>query len=303
MSENPPALKQTWIRTLHREDIDRLKVVNVCIKHFSEEDIEYFHKVSNGDGTFTSVPRDKLKLDEGTIPCLLPGCPSYYSSLSTSKCSSLSYESKEKEKMDQTIQLSLKSEKCRSLPHVQTLNTLYSPFSIANDFSAYLTQATSSFSSLERNVIVQMDEIHVKSDITYKGRKIVAPNLDQEDPTKTVFALMVSSLHNKWSCISHLLPCGSISTEKIFPIIKECIIDIENCGLHGIGMLEGGLTQKVVASRIGKDIRTVKRWWKRFTSNQSLDHKPGAGGPSLLNPVAKMIIGKSLGKRHQSQED
>ena len=69
---------------------------------------------------------------------------------------------------------------------------------------------------------------------------------------------------------------------------------------RAIGMLEGGLTQKEVASRIGKDIRTIKRWWKRFTSNQSLDHKPCAGRPSLLNPVAKMIIGKSLGKRHQS---
>ncbi|KAI6658898.1 Transposable element P transposase [Oopsacas minuta] len=103
---------------------------------------------------------------------------------------------------------------------------------IENDFSTYLSQAISSFSSLERNVIVQMDEIHVKSDIMYKGGKIFAPNLDPEGPTRTVFAVMVSSLHKKWSCISRLLPCGSISAEKIFLIIKECIIDIENCGLR-----------------------------------------------------------------------
>ncbi|KAI6659855.1 hypothetical protein LOD99_14195 [Oopsacas minuta] len=68
MPENLPELKQAWIRALHREDIDRLKVVNVCIKHFREEDVEYFHKLPNGDGTFTSVPRDKLKLKEGAIP-------------------------------------------------------------------------------------------------------------------------------------------------------------------------------------------------------------------------------------------
>lgn len=417
LPENPPELKRAWIRALHREDIDRLKVVNVCIKHFREEDVEYFHEVPNGDGTFTSVPRDKLKLKEGAIPSLLPGCPSYYSSTSTRKRTRLSYESKEKEMLNQTIQLSLKSEseakhkfiirnlqdlkaklnyivlpdnwlvwhtvnsstrfilprlvektisvdlyleinsflsvsawfdgqsiptslnsindirqiesllhqissksvsddphtkshsfhiprakqhiekvidsasiedsenysssvitklqfiicqldniyipknrrryniitqvmsikthlispacyaylqglECLSLPHVQTLNKLYSSFGIENDFSTYLTQATSSFSSLERNVIVQMDEIHVKSDITYKGGKIFAPNLDPEDPTRTVFAVMVSSLHKKWSCISRLLPCGSISAEKVFPIIKECIIDIENCGLR-----------------------------------------------------------------------
>ncbi|KAI6652429.1 hypothetical protein LOD99_7443 [Oopsacas minuta] len=110
MPENPSELKRAWVRALHREDIDRLKVANVCIKHFREEDVEYFHKVPNGDGTFTSVPRDKLKLKEGAIPCLLPGYPSYYSSTLTSKRTRLSYESKEKEMLNQTIQLSLKSE-------------------------------------------------------------------------------------------------------------------------------------------------------------------------------------------------
>ncbi|KAI6651910.1 hypothetical protein LOD99_4789 [Oopsacas minuta] len=78
-----------------------------------------------------------------------------------------------------------------SLPHVQTLNTLYSSFGIENDFSTYLSQATSSFSSLERNFIVQMDEIHVKSDITYKGEKICVPNLDPENPTRSVFANII----------------------------------------------------------------------------------------------------------------
>ena len=46
-----------------------------------------------------------------------------------------------------------------------------------------------------------MDEIHIKSDISYKGGRIFASNLTPEDPTKTVFEIMVSSLHKKWSCI------------------------------------------------------------------------------------------------------
>ena len=61
--------------------------------------------------------------------------------------------------------------------------------------------------------------------------KLYGPNLNPEDSTRTVFAIMVSSLHKKWSCISRLLPCASISAEKIFPIIRSCIIDIEHCGL------------------------------------------------------------------------
>ena len=31
---------------------------------------------------------------------------------------------------------------------------------------------------------------------------------------------------------SRLIPCPSISAENIFPIIKSCIIDVENCGLR-----------------------------------------------------------------------
>ena len=67
------------IRTLRRVDIDGMKVVRVCIKHFREQDIETTHRVPKGDGTFTEVPRATLKLAEGAVPCLLPGCPSYNS--------------------------------------------------------------------------------------------------------------------------------------------------------------------------------------------------------------------------------
>ena len=112
------------------------------------------------------------------------------------------------------------------------IKEIVSSFGLENDFCAYLTQATSCFSSEEKNVIVQMDEIHVRSDIAYNGGKLFAPNLDPKDPTRTVFAIMVSSLHKKWSCISRLLPCAFISAERIFSIIKSCIIDIENCGLR-----------------------------------------------------------------------
>ena len=120
---------------------------------------------------------------------------------------------------------------CISLPHVNILEKLYSSFGLENDFSTYLSQVTSSFTP-EEKVIVQMDEIHVKSDISYKGVEIFGPNLTTENQKKTVFAIMVSSLHKKWSCVSRLLPCASVNVEYIFPIIKSCILDIESCGLR-----------------------------------------------------------------------
>ena len=63
----------------------------------------------------------------------------------------------------------------------------------------------------------------------YKGGEVFDSNLDPDDPTKTVFAIMVSSLYKKWSCIVRLLPCASISAEKIFDIIRSCIKDVEHC--------------------------------------------------------------------------
>ena len=42
--------------------------------------MELWHKLPNGDGTFTEIPLEKLKLKDDTALCLLPGCPSYYSS-------------------------------------------------------------------------------------------------------------------------------------------------------------------------------------------------------------------------------
>ena len=73
------------------------------------------------------------------------------------------------------------------------LEKFYSYFGLENDFCTYLSQVTSSFTYQEKNIIVQMDEIHVKSDISYKGGKIYGPNLSPENPTRTVFAIMVSS--------------------------------------------------------------------------------------------------------------
>ena len=61
--------------------------------------------------------------------------------------------------------------------------------------------------------------------------KMFASNLDPENPTKTVFAIMVSSLYTKWSCIVRLLPCASVTAEKLFNTIKSCIHDVEECGL------------------------------------------------------------------------
>ena len=40
MPEKPDELKHAWLRALHRDNIDELKVVYVCSKHFREGEVE-----------------------------------------------------------------------------------------------------------------------------------------------------------------------------------------------------------------------------------------------------------------------
>ena len=76
-----------------------------------------------------------------------------------------------------------------------------------------------------------MDEIHIKPDLTYKAGKIIGGSLDPSDPTRTVFAIMVSSLFKKWSTIIRLLPLGSSSATQLLSTIKSVISDVERCNL------------------------------------------------------------------------
>ena len=115
----------------------------------------------------------------------------------------------------------LQSLDCLSLPHLSTLKRLYSNFVLDAEFTNYLKQSTTQFNRLERNVVIQMDEIHVKSTFTYKGGKIIGSSLNPTDPAKTVFAFMVSCLSKRWSNIVRLLPCACSSAVELFPILKR----------------------------------------------------------------------------------
>ena len=67
----------------------------------------------------------------------------------------------------------LQSLYCMALPHFNTIQRLYSSFGIDDEYTNFLQQATAAFSTQQRNVILQMDEIHIKPDLTYKAGKII----------------------------------------------------------------------------------------------------------------------------------
>ena len=55
-------------------------------------------------------------------------------------------------------------------------------------------QATSEFSVKERNLILQLDDIHVESNVDIKGGKIFGYSLQPDHPIKSDFAKMALSM-------------------------------------------------------------------------------------------------------------
>ena len=123
----------------------------------------------------------------------------------------------------------LQSQECLILPHHTTLRRVYTSIRLGNDFISYLMVSTQEFNSLERNVTLHMDEIHVKSDFSYTGGRIIGSSITPNTPATTVLAFMVSSLCRKWSTIVHLLPCSKTSASQLFPVTKQILTDIESC--------------------------------------------------------------------------
>ena len=67
-----------------------------------------------------------------------------------------------------------------------------------------------------------------------------------------------------------------------------------------VGMLLTGSTQLLVGKKLGRDIRTVRRWWARFNSTNDLQHLKGAERSKKLQTRSKIIIKNYLGKRNKS---
>ena len=139
MPQKPDELRRAWIQALRRDDIDKLKVMYVCSKHFREDEVETSHRVPNGDGSYREIPRSRPKLKDGAVPTILPGCPPYYSAHSATKRSRLFLEDKNDELLYQAVFLSLESKEKEKFM-IQSFHDLQAklPFiSIANTWSTW----------------------------------------------------------------------------------------------------------------------------------------------------------------------
>ena len=125
----------------------------------------------------------------------------------------------------------IQSSNCLILPHERNILKIINSIGLENEYLNILRETATTFHQLDRHVIMQMDEVHIRSDASYTGGKIIGPIDNPEDPPTTVFSIMISSLGKKYSSIVRLIPLGASSAVKLFPIVKNIISDIEACNL------------------------------------------------------------------------
>lgn len=69
---------------------------------------------------------------------------------------------------------------------------------------------------------------------------------------------------------------------------------------RAVGMVNGGMTQGQVAEELGVGVRTIKRWMARDRQGEALENRKGRGRKTSISRVAKIVLAKSVLKRHQS---
>ena len=156
--------------------------------------METIHRVTKGDGTFSTSCQTKIT--EGAVPCLLTGCPSYYSTISKTKRTRLSYESKEEELLNRTIQMSLTSETEETVKYkvntLQDVKDKLTHISLPNNRLVWYRDNISTFilhSLNKQNISV---DLHIEincflyANVFTNGRNISITSIESDDKLLTL---------------------------------------------------------------------------------------------------------------------
>ena len=79
--------------------------------------------------------------------------------------------------------------------------------------------------------------------------------------------------------------------------VRDHGLEIRN---QAIGMLNTGITQKHVATKLQVSLRSIERWWRKQKLGKSQKTESRPGRNSSIQKAAKIIISKSIGKRNKS---
>ena len=76
----------------------------------------------------------------------------------------------------------IQASNCVILPHERELLNIKNSIGLESEYTKIPAEAASTFNDLERHVILQMDEVHIRSVASYKGGRVIGLIDNPKDP-------------------------------------------------------------------------------------------------------------------------
>ncbi|XP_039275991.1 uncharacterized protein LOC111051552 [Nilaparvata lugens] len=125
------------------------------------------------------------------------------------------------------------------LPHPVTLKKINSslklnPMNELDDtsFLSYLRRKNNILGEQDRNVILMIDEVHIKQNLDYKGGNIVGMDHENVDLANSAFVFMIKSIASKFKDVAHILPVKKITADVLHSITRRTIVSLEMIGFR-----------------------------------------------------------------------
>ncbi|GFX92633.1 transposable element P transposase [Trichonephila clavipes] len=106
------------------------------------------------------------------------------------------------------------------------------------NFLAYMKKKGNILKSVDKTVILMLDEIHLKSYLDFKGGNILGMAYNSEQAATSAYVFMIQSLLSPFKEVVHIMPVKKkIDGEKLFAVVKKTIVELDGIGFKVIGVV------------------------------------------------------------------
>ncbi|GFV54217.1 transposable element P transposase [Trichonephila clavipes] len=131
-----------------------------------------------------------------------------------------------------------------NIPHPRTLRKICTSLKTNpqteqsnENFLAYMKKKVNILKSVDKTVILMLDEIHLKPYLDFKGGNILGITYNSEQAATSAYVFMIQSLLSPFKEVVHIMPVKKIDGEKLFAVVKKTIVELDSIGFKVIGVV------------------------------------------------------------------
>ena len=94
-------------------------------------------------------------------------------------------------------------------------------------FLSYLSKKAKFLKKSDTNILIMIDEIHLKLYVDYKGGVIVGMAYDNSNMANRAFVFMIKSIVSSYKDVAYILPVKEITADVLFTVLKNIILKLE----------------------------------------------------------------------------